>query len=339
MSQPTTPGQPNPPQPGGQPPQPPQPSGPPQYQPPAPPHPPQGYPGQPPAYPQQAYPPQGYPQQGYAQQGYPQQPSYPQPGQPQPGYAQPQGYAPQTLPPGGGQRPPAGKSSRSLLMIVIGAVALLAVVGGVFLAMSGKPSSPDPVATPSPAPTTTAPTPPPSPDPTPSTPTPAPSTTAPTPPPQPPAGSAIDIGGGVVLTVAPGWEVTQQIKTGAVVTNGDALFVAETAQGKPGMDPLQLCGGYQQDVLKDAANVKFGDPREQQAGTDAVAIADCTSAYTQTQGGKSVQLFAQTFASIRSSDGLVVFATVHYHEKVSETTVKEVDAMLNGLIGSQIQSA
>ncbi|MGC3954211.1 MAG: hypothetical protein QM804_08170 [Propionicimonas sp.] len=337
MSQPTAPGQPNQPPQGGRPPLPPQQGGQPpqyqqggqpqyqqpapQYQPAAPQYPPQGY------QPQQQYPQQGYqPQQGYSQQ---------QPGYAPQGYPQPQGYAPQAFPPAGGQRPPTGKSSSKLIMIVIAAVAVLAIIGGVFLAMSGKPKTPDPDVTPGPVPTTTAPTPPPTQSPTPDPSTPAPDPTTAPPSPQPPPSDGIAIGGGVLLTVPSGWEVTQQIPTGVVVTNGDAVFVAETVQGKPGMDPAQLCTSYQQDVLKDASNVKHGDPRSQDVGTDLLSVVDCTSGYTQTQGGKTVQLFAQTFVSVRASDGLVLFATVHYHEKTSDATISQVNGMLGGLVGSQ----
>ncbi len=337
MSQPTTPGQPNQPQPGNPGGYPPAGQQPPQQYPPQP-----GYPAQQPAAQQPGYapppPPQAYPQQP----GYPPQQAYPQQGYAAGGYQPAQGYSPQGFTPGGGQRPPAGKSSNKLIMIVLGVVALLAIAGGVFLAMSGNRTPDGPEVTPSPVPSTpTTPVESPTPAPTtsePTEPTPAPTTQPPTTPaPNPGDSTTIDLGGGVVLAVAPGWQISQQAANGAVVTNGKAVFLAETAQGKPEMDPGQLCTSYQAEIMKGAPNLQSGEARPQDAGTSKVALADCVSAYTQTQGGKTVQMYAQSFASVRTSDGFVVFATVFYDESTPDATIGDVNAMLNALIGSQVQ--
>ena len=334
MSQPTTPGQPipqGPPQPGvpGQYPQ----------QPPYPPQPPQ--PPQPQQYPQaQQYP----PQPGYA--GQPQQPPYPQQ---QPGYApqgypqqQQQGFAPQGYPPGGGQRPPAGKSSKNLIMIVIGVVALLAIAGGVFLAMSKKPATPEPPVTPTPVPTQSEqPTTQPTPDPTQSgEPTPDPQPTQseqPTPQPQP--GSSIQLGGGVVIPVADGWQAEQKSPTSAFFTNGRAQIFAQMAKVETGTDPGQVCMGYHQQILKDAPDAKYSDKIETIETPEVVKVVRCIAGYTETQGGKSLFVLVQSFVSIRQTDGSLLLFTVFSDDNTPESDFAAVNQMLNGALNTHIKNA
>ena len=333
MSQPTTPGQPIP---QG----PPQPGGPGQY-PQQPPYPQQPqYPQQPPQqqYPQaQQYP----PQPGYAGQqqppGYPQQ----QGGYPQQGYPQ-QGYAPQGYPPGGGQRPPAGKSSKNLIMIVVGVVALLAIAGGVFLAMSKKPSTPETPVTPTPVPTqsTDQPTPQPSPDPTDSTaPTPQPSPDQPTPTPQPPSGGDIQLGGGVVVTVADGWQAEQKSPTSAFFTNGRAQIFAQVVKLEPATDPGQVCMGYHQQILKDAPDAKYSDKINKVDSPDVAKIVQCIAGYTETQGGKSLFVLVQTFVSVRTTDGSTLLFTIFSDDNTPDSDFTAVNQMLNSALNSHIKNA
>lgn len=357
MSQPTTPGQPI--QPQGQPNQP-QPGAPGPY-PPAAPQPPAGapqspyqsqpaqqYPPQPtqplpqqPAYPQQqaqpGYPPQGYPQQGYPQQGYPQQ-----------GYPQGQGYAPQGYPPGGGQRPPEGKSSKNLLMIVLGVVAVLAIVGGVFLAMSGNRGTPEVPVTPAPTPTAQTPDPTPEqpsptpdqPSPTPDQPTPTPDRPTPTPTPtKPPASSAIDLGSGIVIPVANGWQADQRSPTAVFLTDGQAQVVAQVVKTEVSADPGQVCTQFHQQVLKDAPNAGFAEAETLKDTPPEVNIARCYAKYTETQGGQSFDMYLQTFVSIRTTDAATLLYTIFYTEKTPDSSFVGVDEMLNAAINAQIVSA
>ena len=301
--------------------------------------PPQGIPAQtvPQAPPQQGYPQAGYPQQGYPQQGYP-QPGYPQQGQqafvpPAQGYP-PQGYGPQgyQVP---GQRPPGGgQSSTKLLMIVLGAVALLAIVGGIFLALSGRDDTPQTPVTPTAAPTATTPA---SPSPEPSEPATAepttePTTAAPTPP---PSGSSIDLGSGIVLPVPTGWQIQEQAPGAASVSDGRALFVVRTLRGEPSTDPMQLCQTFHQTVLKDAPNAGFGESTLQDVGADNLAVASCPAIYTETQGGQSVQMTVVTFASVRTSDGVTMLATALFNQDTPDQSFNDINTMLNGVLGSQ----
>ena len=302
----------------------------------------QGFPQQP-AAPQQGYPQQGYPQQGYPQQGYPQQ-GYPQQGYPQQGYPQGQaftppagGYAPQGFtqqqPYQPGQRPPGGgQSPTKLIMIVLGAVALLAIIGGVFLAMSNRGEPQTPV-TPSASPTAVTPPPSPSAEPTettPASPTSAPTTAAPTPSPD-----GIDLGSGIVLPVPSGWQIQEQAPGAASLSDGKALFVARTLKSETNTNPGQLCQSFHQTVLKDAPNAQFGEPTTQDVGTDKLAVASCPAIYTETQGGQSVQMTVVTFASVRTTDGVTVLATALFTESTPEQSFADINAMLNGVLSSQ----
>ena len=333
MSQPTTPGQPIP---QG----PPQPGGPGQYpqQPPYPQQPAQQFPqAQQYPQPQQQY----QPQQAYP--GQPQQPPYPQQqGNAPQGYQQQQGFAPQGYPPASGPRPPAGKSSKNLIMIVIGVVALLAIAGGVFLAMSKKPATPEPPVTPTPAPTQPTPDQPtpeqptPTPDQTPTTPAPTPDQTTPAPQ---PGGSTIQLGGGVVVQVADGWQAEQKSPTSAFFTNGRAQIFAQMAKVEPATDPGQVCMSYHQQILKEAPDAKYSDKIDKVEAPEVVKIVRCIAGYTETQGGKSLFVLVQSFVSIRQTDGSLLLFTIFSDDNTPDSDFTAVNQMLNSALNSHIQNA
>ncbi|MEA4942988.1 MAG: hypothetical protein VB080_00980 [Propionicimonas sp.] len=318
-----------------------------------PPQPPQGYPSQPgQGQPPQGYPPQpgqGYPPQG--QQGYPQQP-YVQQGYPQQGYTAPQQTYPQRggYPPQGYVTPPpaSGKSPATLIGIVVGAVALLAIAGGVFLALSGNraaptppPVDPSPTASQAPAeptPSSSSPAPDPTsstaePAPTSETPEPAPTTGAPEPGPD-----GIDLGSGVAVPVPKGWSVDEQAPGAVSLSDGKAIMVVRTVKAEKKTDPQELCTVFNQSVLKDVPNAKIGDPSPEKVGTDRLAVASCPASYTETQGGKSFQMGVITFASVRTSDGLAVLATALFTEKTPDESFDGINLILNGALSSQASS-
>ena len=209
---------------------------------------------------QGGYPPQGsggYPPQQPGSGGYPPQqpPGYPpqqQPGFPPPGYAPQGAYAPQPPPgeyppqqpggfgpqgPAGGgpatQGTPAKKSPVMIIAIVAAAVVLLAAIGGIIMVLThGGTSQPEVTITPSqPAPPTEQPTPQPTGQPTPeSTPTQS----------QPPTGGSIDLGNGVELTPAGGWQVKKTGKNVAQLSDGKSVFLGQSLQISPSTNPGQL---------------------------------------------------------------------------------------------------
>jgi hypothetical protein len=302
--------------------------------------PPQGYqaPG--------AYQPSGYPQQGaYPQQGYPQQP-YPQ----QPGYGQQQAYA-QGFPPGQGgypqqpgygqpgapQQPGGGKSSSKVLLIVIAAVVALALLGGGIMLMSHKAQpTVDPTVPVTPT-QSAAPTTEPTSDPSQSTEPTTQPTEQPTEQPTtgPNGGGVVDLGKGVSFTVADGWQVAEQAQGAASVTDGKAYMIMRLAQAKKNSNAGQLCDSFHRQALKDATGVQFGDSKDVDAGLSNLSVAQCAAAYVDSSSGKSTQMYALTFASVRTSDGLVTISTVLYTKKTPDSSFEGADKMLNQVLGTQ----
>lgn len=314
---------------------------------------PQGYqaPGayQAPGYPQQP----AYPQPG----GYPQQPGYPQPGQPQQPYGQ-QGYPPRAgYPVQGGypqqpgyaqagypQQPPGGgrASSSKVLLIVIAAVVALALLGGGIMLMTrGGQPTPAPTVPVTPtesAPPTTEPTT----EPTQSAePTTEPTQTEPTTEPtteesQPPVGGdSVDLGSGVAFAVADGWQIAEQAEGAASVTDGKAYMIVRLAQVKKNTNSSQLCDAFHRQTLKDATGVKFGESQEVDAGYKNLSVAQCAATYVDSSSGKSTQMFALTFASVRTSDGLATLSTVLYTKSTPDSSFAGADKMLNQVLQTQ----
>ena len=301
-----------------------------------------------PGYPQQGgVPPQGYPQQGYPQQGgygqpqqgYPQQGAYGQPQQafpPRGGYA-PQGAYPQQPgygQPGAPQQPGGGRpSSSKVLLIVIAAVLALVLLGGGIMLMTHKaqpsvdptvPVTPSQSAEPTTGPTS---------EPTASTEPSDQPTEQPTEP--APGGDSVDLGKGVSFTVADGWQIAEQAQGAASVTDGKAYMIVRLAQVKKTTNSSQLCDSFHRQTLKDATGVQFGDPQDVDAGLSNLAVAQCAAAYVDNSSGKSTQMFALTFTSVRKSDGLATINTVLYTKKTPDSSFAGADTMLNQVLGTQ----
>ncbi|HET9649560.1 MAG TPA: hypothetical protein VFP34_15210 [Microlunatus sp.] len=330
--------------------------------------------GYPPQGAQPAYSPQS-PQQGYPQQGYPQQPAqqgYPQnyPGQghpgpayagqggqqgqgyagpgysgyPQQGFAQQSGYAGQSggyqAQPGYGQQPPPGsyptggrpptrKSPGLIIGIVVAAVVLLVAVGGIFIALSGG-SNDEPVSTITP----TAP---------PSEPTTQPSepSTAPSQPGQPstspkPSGDVIDLGNGIVLRPASGWQVQDQAAGVASLTNGQAVFYGRQLSVDKSTNASQFCDAFNRAALKSAGNAKFGEPQARDVGSAKLSAATCGATYTETSGDKSLQVFVSSLVSVRKSDGLTVVGTLLFVKSTDDQTKTDAGQMVSSMLTSQV---
>jgi hypothetical protein len=302
-----------------------------------PPQQPGGYPPQQP--PQQGYPPQqpaGYPPQQPPQQGYPPQGSYspqraygPPPGgyPPQPGGFAPQGPGP-TGP--GTQGAPAKKSPVMIIAIVAAAIVLLAAVGGIIMVLNrGSAEQPDVSITPSqPAPPTEEPTPQPSREPT-AEPTPSES-------PQSPTGGAIDLGNGVQLVPAAGWDVKKTGKNVAQLSNGKSVFLGQSLQISPSTNPGQLCDAWHRDVAEGTSNGKFQEAKDADVGTTRLKAATCVAQVTVTGGQGTTKLYLFSLVSVRQSDGVTVIGTAYFTPNIDTDQLnKDFTSMINSMLKSQ----
>jgi hypothetical protein len=309
-------------------------------------YPPQGQGGYPPQQqPPPGYPPQpGYNPQGtYAPQGYPPQAQpagYPQPGQqppggygPQPGGMPPGGMPPGGIPPQGAQ--PGKKSPGLIIGIVVAAVVLLAAIGGIIMVLNRDAGSqPPPVSiTPTePVPPTTGPT-----DPPTAQPTPGPTTGEPQPTPtQGPSGDAVDLGKGISLTPAPGWEVQKTGNGVAQLSNGQSVFLGQVIQAEPATNPGQLCDAWHRKVAEGTSNGKFTEPKSVDLGSQKLKGATCQAQVTVSNGQGSATVVLVSVVSVRSSDGVTVIGSASFSEGVdTDQLSKDFSAMVNSMLQGQ----
>jgi hypothetical protein len=309
------------------------------------------YPQGQPQYPQgQPQYPQGQPQypQQPGQQGYPQQPAPgyapgypPQGGQPyRPGQPGQGGYPPQG--PGGGpgyrpsgprNGPPTKKSPLLIIGIVVAGVVALVAIGGIIIGLtSGRQAVPATTITPGPQ------TPPP--DEPSSDPSPAPSS-------DPsggstPAGggsgggSAIDLGHGVTLVPADGWDVKKQTSSLAQLSNGDDFFIGQTAALDKGTNPGQVCTAWHKQLADGEGGGKFTALKPADLGTSKLKGATCAAAVTASSGQGSSDLLFVSIVSVRSSDGVTVISTVAFTAASDQDQLaKDFGAMSDTMVKSQ----
>ena len=295
--------------------------------------PPPGYPPQPGYNPQETYPPQG----GYPPQG---QPAYGQPGQPPAGYG-PQGGA---MPPGGmpaGGIPPQGaqpakKSAGLIIGIVVAAVVLLAAVGGIIMVLNrDSGTQPPPVSiTPTDQPTT-GPTEQPTAEPTrgPTTAGPQPTPTGTT---QPPSGDAVELGKGISLTPAAGWEVQKTGNGVAQLSNGQSVFLGQVIQAEAATNPGQLCDAWHRKVAEGTSNGKFAESKSVDLGTQKLKGATCQAQVTVSNGQGSATILLFSLVSVRTSDGVTVIGSASFAEGVDgDQLSKDFATMVNSMLQGQ----
>jgi hypothetical protein len=298
-------------------------------------------PGYPPQQPSPGYPPQqpgGYSQQQPPQQGYPPQGSY----GPQRAYGPPPGgypppptdFGPQGpgQPPPGTQGAPAKKSPVMIIAIVAAAIVLLAAVGGIIMVLNrGGTDQPDVSIAPSqPAPPTEEPTPQPSGRPS-SQPQPTPTESS-----QSPTGGAIDLGNGVELVPATGWEVKKTGKNVAQLSNGKSVFLGQSLQISPSTNPGQLCDAWHRDVAEGTSNGKFQDAKDADVGTTRLKAATCVAEVTVSGGQGTTKLYLFSLVSVRQSDGVTVIGTAYFTPNTETDQLnKDFTSMINSMLKSQ----
>ena len=287
--------------------------------------------------PQPAYNPQGTyaPQGGYPPQGQPG--GYGQPGQQPPptGYGQPAaGMPPGGFPPQDAGQPPK-KSPGLIIGIVVAAVVLLAAVGGIIMVLNRDGGGQPPVSiTPSePVPPTGGPT---------DEPTTQPSTKQPTQPTstttgsQPPSGNSVDLGKGISLTPASGWEVQKTGNGVAQLSNGQAVFLGQVIQAEAATNPGQLCDAWHRKVAEGTSNGKFAEPKSVDLGTQKLKGATCQAQVTVSNGQGSANVTLVSVVSVRASDGVTVIGSVSFTEGgATDQLGKDFSAMVNSMLQGQ----
>jgi hypothetical protein len=311
-------------------------------------YPPQGQPG-PGGYPQQqpgGYPPQpqpgGYPQQQPG--GYPpQQGAYSPQGayNPRTGYTPaatfpPQG-APGGVPPqGAGGFPPQGtpppkKSPIMLIGIVVAAVVLLAAIGGIILVLN-KGGKTQPGSTITPTQPTSQPT---------EQPTEQPSGQSTQPTEQPTdqqttqPGQSIDLGGGISLTPAEGYQVEKTDEGYARLSNGKQIFIGQTGKLDPSTNPGQFCDSFHHKVTEGNANPRYAEPKTVNVNPK-VKAATCQAVSTVSAGSGSGDVFVASLVSIRT-DGVALIGTIFFTKGADTNQLnKDFSFMVNSMLTGQI---
>jgi hypothetical protein len=295
----------------------------------------QGYPsqGQPGDYGQQP-PPGGYPPQagGYGPQGaYGPQAGYPPQGYPPgvPGGYPPVGHGYGGAPPGG---PPPKKSPAMIIGVVAAAVVLLAAVGGIILVLNqGDDTQPGSTITPSPPTAQPSTSPGPTDQPTASQPS-----AKPTEPTQQPTGDAIELGNGISLTPADGYEVQKTGSGFARLTNGEQQFLGQVIQVERNTNPGQLCDGWHRQIAADQADGEFADPKTADLNSTKIKGASCVGTFTASNGSGSQKIFVFSLVSVRT-DGVTVLGTEYFLEDAdSDQLNRDFTAMVNSMLEGQL---
>ena len=216
-----------------------------------------------------------------------------------------------------------------LIGIVVAAVVLLAAIGGIILVLN-KGDKTQPGSTITPTQPTSQPT---------DQPTEQPSgqSTQPTDQPtdQQPGGQSIDLGGGISLTPAEGYQVEKTEGGYARLSNGKQIFVGQTGKLDPSTNPGQFCDSFHHKVTEGNANPKYSEPKTVNINPK-VKAATCQAVSTVSAGSGSAEVFVASLVSIRT-DGVALIGTIYFAKGADTTQLNKdfsfmVSSMLNGQI-------
>jgi hypothetical protein len=219
-----------------------------------------------------------------------------------------------------------------IIAIVAAAIVLLAAVGGIIMVLTrGGSDQPDVSITPSqPVPPTEEPTSEPTGQPTPE---PQPSPTEPS---QPPTSGSVDLGNGIELVPAAGWEVKKTGSNVAQLSDGNSVFLGQSLQISQSTNPGQLCDAWHREVAEDTTNGQFQDAKDADVGTTRLNAATCVAQVTVTGGQGSTKLFLFSLVSVRQSDGVTVIGTSYFTPDADTAQLnKDFTSMINSMLRSQ----
>jgi hypothetical protein len=220
-----------------------------------------------------------------------------------------------------------------IIGIVVAAVVLLAAVGGIVLVLTrGGDTRPGSTITPAPptaAPTTVQPTSPGSTE----QPTASPSPT--TEPTEQPSGNAIDLGDGIGLTPADGYEVQKTGNGFARLSNGEQLFLGQVTQVDSGTNPRQLCDAWHRKIAEGQADGRFADPKTTDLNSTKLKGATCVGTFTASSASGSQDIFLFSLVSVRT-DGVTVLGTEYFLKGAdSDQLNRDFTAMVNSMLRGQ----
>ena len=221
-----------------------------------------------------------------------------------------------------------------IVAIVAAAIVLLAAVGGIIMVLTrGAEQQPDVTITPSqPAQPTEQPTSEPTGQPTTAEPQPSPTQTA-----QPPTGGAIDLGSGIELKPAAGWQVKKTGENVAQLSDGTSVFLGQSLQLAQSTNPGQLCDAWHRNVAEGTSNGQYQDSKDINVGTSSLKAATCVAQVTVSGGQGTTQLYLYSLVSVRQSDGVTVIGTASFTPNTdTEQLNKDVTSMVNSMLGSQV---
>jgi len=220
-----------------------------------------------------------------------------------------------------------------LIGIVVAAVVLLAAIGGIILVLNkGDKTAPGSTITPNQP--TTQPTDQPTEQPTgQST---EQSTDQPTDQPTGQGGGqAIDLGNGISLTPADGYQVEKTSAGFARVGNGKQIFIGQVGKLDAGTNPGQLCDAFHHKITEGNGNPRFSEPKSVNINPK-VKAATCQAVSTVSGGSGSADVFEFSLVSVRT-DGVTMIGTIFFAKGADTDQLnKDFSAMVNSMLRGQI---
>ena len=154
---------------------------------------------------------------------------------------------------------------------------------------------------------------------------------------QPPTGGAIDLGNGIELNPAAGWQVKKTGENVAQLSDGKSVFLGQSLQISPVHQPWPAVRcvapgcrrGYVQRQVPGLQGRRASARRSLKAAT-------CVAEVTVSGGQGSTKLYLFSLVSVRQSDGVTVIGTAYFTPNTDTDQLnKDFTSMINSMLKSQ----
>ena len=156
---------------------------------------------------------------------------------------------------------------------------------------------------------------------------------------RPPTGGTINLGNGIELTPAGGWEVKKTGKNVAQLSDGKSVFLGQSLQISQSTNPGQLCDAWHRNIAEGTTNGKFQDPRTPTWHRQAQGSNLCCRGDRERWPGDD-KLYLFSLVSVRQSDGVTVIGTAYFTPNADTDQLnKDFTSMVNSMLESRSPEA
>jgi len=130
--------------------------------------------------------------------------------------------------------------------------------------------------------------------------------------------------------------VKKQTDSAAQLSDGENIFLGQSAKISPSTNPGQLCTAWHTKIAEGSTGGKYQDPKDADLGTSKLKGSTCVAQVTVSSGQGTGVVYLYSLVAVRPSDGVTTVSTLYFGEPdVAEQVSKDYATMVNSMLETQ----